>query len=82
MAPVTVTDNNFQKLISKRARTLLGLAKHLAQCQSSDKIMARPLMGALLSESTQTEEFLDACGAGRNCRWCAFRSLTAAMKPG
>ena len=80
MAPVTVTDNNFQKLISKRARTLLGLAKHLAQCQSSDKIMARPLMGALLSESTQTEEFLDACGAGRNCRWCAFRSLTAAMK--
>ena len=80
MAPVTVTDNNFQRLISKRARTLLGLAKHIAQCQSSDKIMARPLMGALLSESTQTEEFLDACGAGRNCRWCAFRSLTAAIK--
>jgi hypothetical protein len=37
-------------------------------------------MGALLSESTQVEEFLDACGAGRNCRWCAFRSLTAAIK--
>lgn len=40
----------------------------------------RPLMGALLSESTQVEEFLDACGAGRNCKWCAFRSLTAAIK--
>ena len=42
--------------------------------------MMRPLMGALLSESTQMEEFLDSCGAGRNCRWCAFRSLTAAIK--
>jgi hypothetical protein len=42
--------------------------------------MVRPLMGALLSESTQLEEFLDACGAGRNCQWCAFRSLTAAVK--
>lgn len=80
MAPVTVTDNNFQIQISKRAGTLLGLAKHLSQCHSSKKLMTRPLMGALLSESTQVEEFLDACGAGRNCRWCAFRSLTAAIK--
>jgi hypothetical protein len=80
MAPVTVTDNTFQIQISKRARTLLGLAKHLSQCRSSKKIMTRPLMGALLSESTQVEEFLDACGAGHNCRWCAFRLLTAAIK--
>ncbi|MHC4120286.1 MAG: HPr family phosphocarrier protein [Planctomycetota bacterium] len=80
MAPVTVTDNNFQKLISKRARTLLGLANHLSQSRSRKNITTRPLMGALLSESTQVEEFLDACGAGRNCRWCAFRSLTAAIK--
>ncbi len=80
MAPVTVTDNNLQKLISKRVRTLLGLANHLSQCQSSKEITVRPLMGALLSESTQVEEFLDACGAGRNCRWCAIRSLTAAIK--
>lgn len=75
-----MTDNNFEKLISKRARTLLGLANHLSQRQSRKEIMMRPLMGALLSESTQMEEFLDAGGAGRNCRWCAFRSLTAAIK--
>jgi len=80
MAPVIVIDNNFQIQISKRARTLLGLAKHLSQCHSSKTLMTRPLMGALLSESTQVEEFLDACGAGRNCQWCAFRSLTAAIK--
>jgi hypothetical protein len=37
-------------------------------------------MGALLSQSTQIEEFLDAFGAGNNCRWCGLRSLTAAIK--
>jgi len=80
MASVPMPDNYFQRLIAKRAGTLLGLAKSLTQCKSSNEIMARPLMGALLSQSTQFEEFLDACGAGSNCRWCALRSLTAAIK--
>jgi len=80
MASVPVPEDYFQKLIAKRARRLLGLAKFLTQCQSNKEIMTRPLMGALLSESTQFEEFLDACGAGSNCRWCALRSLTAAIK--
>ncbi len=80
MAYVPLPDNYFQKLIAKRAEKLLGLAKFLTQCKSSKEIMTRPLMGALLSQSTQFEEFLDACGAGSNCRWCALRSLTAAIK--
>ncbi len=42
--------------------------------------MIRPMMGELLSQSTQIEELLDACGARNNCQWCGFRSLTAAMK--
>jgi hypothetical protein len=60
--------------------TLLGLAKHISQCQSSKDIMIRPLIGAILSQSTQLEELLDLYGAGSNCQWCGFRSLTAAIK--
>lgn len=75
-----MTDKEFRKLITKRAMVLLGLARHISQCQSNKEVMTRPLIGALLSQSTQIEEFLDAYGAGSNCEWCAFRSLTAAIK--
>ncbi len=75
-----LSDDDFRNLISNRARTLLGLARHISQCRSKDEILTRPLMGELLSQSTQIEEFLDAYGAGDNCRWCALRSLTAAAK--
>ncbi|MHC4677797.1 MAG: hypothetical protein ACYTEK_03785 [Planctomycetota bacterium] len=80
MAATIVPDDAFQKLLARRARTLLGLAQHLSECPSAQKIMIRPLMGALLSQSTQIEELLDAYGARYNCQWCGFRSLTAAMK--
>ena len=75
-----MADESFEKLIARRARRLLGIAKYLSECQTTAEMMVRPLMGALLSESTQVEEFLDACGARSNCEWCGFRSLTAAMK--
>ena len=42
--------------------------------------MIRPFLGQLLSQSMQIEELLDAYDAGNSCRWCSFRSLTAAMK--
>jgi len=80
MVSVTIADKDFQKLITKRARTLLGLARYLSQCESSDKIMVRPFLGQLFSQSLQLEELLDAYDAGNNCRWCSFRSLTAAIK--
>ena len=80
MTVSTITDEVFQELIADRARTLMGIVKHVSQCESSAKMMIRPLMGALLSQSTQMEEFLDAYGARNNCQWCAFRSLTAALK--
>lgn len=75
-----MTDKDFRKLIAKRAATMLGLARHISQCRSNEEVMIRPLIGALLSESTQLEEFLDAYGAGTCCEWCAFRALTAAIK--
>jgi len=80
MAVNTVTDEFFRALIAKRARTLMGIIKHVSQCRSGAEMMIRPLMGELLSQSTQMEELLDAYGACNNCQWCAFRSLTAALK--
>jgi len=80
MGSNAVTEEVFRKLIARRARTLLGIVKHISQCQSGTEIMIRPLMGELLSQSTQLEELLDAYGAGSNCRWCGLRSLTAVLK--
>ena len=80
MSATIVADEKFHKLIAERAQTLLGIARYLSECRSPAEMMVRPLMGALLSESTQVEELLDACGARSNCEWCGFRSLTAAMK--
>jgi hypothetical protein len=76
----TIADKDFKQLITKRAQTLLSLANHLSRSRTSDKILVRPLLGQLLSQSTQLEELLDAYDAGSNCRWCLFRSLTAAIK--
>jgi hypothetical protein len=42
--------------------------------------MTRPFLGDLLSQATQVEEILDSYDAGKNCRWCRMRSLTAAAK--
>lgn len=80
VSTAVMTDKMFRELIAKRAMTLLGLSKHISQCKSTKDIMIRPLIGALLSQSTQIEELLDAYGAGSNCQWCGFRSLTAAIK--
>ena len=80
MGPVKIAGKDFQELIAKRAQTLLGLADYLSQCQSSSEILTRPFLGELLSQSIQLEELLDAYDARNNCRWCSFRSLTAAIK--
>ncbi len=79
MVSTTVTEEVFRKLIARRAQTLLGTVKHISQCQSDTEIMIRPLMGELLSQSTQLEELLDAYGAGSCCQWCGLRSMTAAL---
>ena len=80
ISTAVMTDKEFRELIAKRAMTLLGLAKYISQCQSNKEIMIRPLIGGVLSQSTQIEELLDFYGAGSNCEWCGFRSLTAAIK--
>jgi hypothetical protein len=80
MNPVTITDERFHELMTKRAQTLVGLVNYMAHCNSSSSFLIRPLVGELLSQSTQLEELLDAYDAANNCRWCGLRSLTAAIK--
>jgi hypothetical protein len=80
MDPATITDRDFHELMTRRAQTLLGLVQYMSQCESSNRTLIRPLVGQLLSQSTQLEELLDAYDARSNCRWCGLRSLTAAIK--
>ena len=63
MDPLTIPDKGFHELIAKRARTLLGLASHLSQCEAVDKVLTRPFLGEFLSQSVQMEELLDAYDA-------------------
>ena len=78
--PATISESEFQKVISKRAQSLLGLASFVSTCQSREQIFIRPLLGDLHSQSMQLEELLDAYDARNNCRWCSFRSMIAAVK--
>jgi len=78
--PAGISDKDFQELIARCAQRLLSLASYLSSCKSSKEMMTRPFLGELLSQSTQVEELLDAYGARTSCQWCAFRSLTAAIK--
>ncbi len=80
MAEDIIADKDFQEMFAARAQRLLGLANYLSEYGASRQILTRPLLGELLSQSVQIEEFLDAYGAASNCRWCSFRALTAATK--
>jgi len=76
----TIDDKQFKGLIAKRSQMLLSLASCLSRCESPEKILSRPFLGELLSQSIQVEELLDAYDARNNCTWCRFRALTAAIK--
>lgn len=80
MGAVTISDRDFHELIAKRAQAFLGLASYLCRCRSSSEFLIRPFLGEFFSQAMQLEELLDAYDARNNCRWCAFRSLTAAIK--
>ena len=75
-----ISERKFQKLVEKRANRLLRAARYLTQQQSIQRVMARPVLGELLSQSTQVEELLDAYGARGNHNWLIYRSIIAAIK--
>ena len=80
MGPVTIPYNKFKDLIARRSERYFNAASYVAGDSYHQGILTRPLLGELLSQSTQVEELLDSYGARNNCRWARFRSLTAAIK--
>ena len=75
-----VPEDEFLRLVERRAQKLLSLLHYLAECDAPREATTRPFLGDLLSQATQVEEILDSYDAGKNCRWCRIRSLTAAVK--
>ena len=55
-------------------------AQYLSTHAAQSNLLTRPLLGDILSHSSQVEEILDAYGARNNQQWQPFRSLVAAIK--
>jgi len=79
-APKIIRENDFHALIASRTGELLKASKHFSSRSLRERIMTRPLLGVLMSQSMQIEELLDAYNARNNRRWSRFRALTAAIK--
>lgn len=75
-----VDDRLFQNLITKRAIPLLRLAHYLHFYTDNKTPLTRPLLGDVLSQSTQLEELFDSYGARNNRRWYQLRAFTASLK--
>ncbi|MBL7215927.1 MAG: hypothetical protein ISS71_09645 [Phycisphaerae bacterium] len=80
MGPVTISYKEFKDLIARRCERYFNAAGYVVSNSDRKNILTRPLLGELLSQSTQIEELLDSYGARNNCRWARFGSLTAAIK--
>jgi len=80
MGPVTISYGEFNDLIASKTERYFRAIGYLASRTNSKNLLTRPLLGELLSQSTQIEEFLDSYGARNNCQWARFRSLTATIK--
>ena len=78
--PASITYEEFGRFLARRAEVFLKAAFYLSGKRGQSGILTRPLLGALLSQSTQIEELLDAYGARTNSQWARFRSITATIK--
>lgn len=78
MADVTMHDEQFAQLVAEHSQELFLLARYVAESEGPG--FGRPLLGDILSEASQTEEFLDAYGARQNTHWHRLRELVATMK--
>ena len=75
-----ISDQEFARLISRRAKVLLSISKYLTQQEFNEDFLLRPLIGDLLSHSSQVEEYLDTYGTKNNIRWGPFRLTVATLK--
>ena len=74
----------FRALMERRSNRLLAISKTLERTARGGvpvvSILTRPFAGAILSQSAQVEELLDAYRARRNKEWRPFRGLVATAK--
>jgi len=84
--PVAVTvneaieENDFRAFLAGRTVGLLRAAAYVSQRDTGSTALTRPLLGELLSQSSQIEEILDSYGARNNRRWRHFRAHMAIIK--
>ena len=75
-----IAEEDFRVVVQVRAEALLSLAGLVSKLSRDQVDLTRPLLGQLLSQSTQVEELLDTYGARNNQRWRRFRAPVAAIK--
>ncbi len=77
---VIIPETVFHELVSRRIQPLMRLACFLERRAMNTPVLTRSLLGRLLAETSQIEEFLDAYGARNNRRWHDLRQMTAVGK--
>jgi hypothetical protein len=75
-----IQEEDFCSLIGCRIHELVSLTRYTCSNAAGENCFTRPLLGDLLSESTKTEEILDAYGARHNRRWSPLRQAVATIK--
>ena len=78
--PVSISDQAFTHLMSRRSQVLLAAARDLPKARRHDGVLTRPMTGLLFMQAVELEELLDAYGARNNRRWRRFRTLIATLK--
>jgi len=78
---VLLDESLWTQFVDKRAQRLLNMALTAAVAPQQNQLLAsRPFLAAVLAETAQLEELLDAYGAQSNQRWCDFRKLLATAR--
>lgn len=75
-----IAEREFKAFLAGRTQPLLRAAAYVSQRNTGSAEMTRPLLGELLSQSSQIEEILDAYGARNNRRWRHLRAHMAIIK--
>jgi hypothetical protein len=75
-----IAEEDFRDVVHVRGGRLFALARLIQQCDQDQLELTRPLLGNLLSQSSQVEELLDTYNARNNRSWRLFRAPVAAMK--
>jgi len=78
--PISISDETFTRLMSRRSQVLLAAARDLPTAHRPDGTLTRPMTGLLFMQAVELEELLDAYGARNNRRWRHFRTVIATLK--